>query len=130
MKGSSDEIDELRSSLAELNDHLDDVGIAIEELSQEMINLTEGVDELNDVVEQYDEQIESLQVNMTEANNQINQVDQAHRQLRNDFEYLKYDFRSFTNEISKWQIDVDERLSVTENQLQGYFWSFSLTNVV
>ena len=32
---------------------------------------------------------------------------------------LKYDFRSFTNEISKWQIDIDDRLSETEDQIQG-----------
>ena len=36
---------------------------------------------------------------------------------RNDFEYLKYDFRSFTNEISKWQIAVDDRLSSVEDLL-------------
>merc|ERR1712131_448562 len=84
--GASDEIEELRTSLAELSDQMDAYAIQLEDLS----------------------------TNMTEANHQINQVDQAHKELRNDFEYLKYDFRSFTNEISKWQIDVDERISETE----------------
>ena len=45
---------------------------------------------------------------------------------RNDFEYLKYDFRSFTNEISKWQIDVDDRLSEAENQIKGILKHFQI----
>ena len=56
---------------------------------------------------------------MTDLENQIDVVDEHQRELRNDFEYLKYDFRSFTNQISKWQIDVDERLTATEDQIQG-----------
>ena len=45
---------------------------------------------------------------------------------RNDFEYLKYDFRSFTNEISKWQIDVDDRSSEAENQIKGILKHFQI----
>ena len=59
---------------------------------------------------------------MTDTNRKIDEVDEYQKELRNDFEYLKYDFRSFTYEISKWQIDVDERLSETEDQIQGILW--------
>ena len=50
-----------------------------------------------------------------------------------DFEYLKYDFRLFTNEISKWQITIDEQLIGTvelynelPTKISGFFrvkWS-------
>ena len=84
-------------------------------------NLSQELEELSNTVEQYDEQIDSLQVNMTEANSKIDLVEEHHKELRNDFEYLKYDFRSSQYEISKWQINVDERLNQTENQIQGNF---------
>ena len=68
--------------------------------------------------------IDALQQNMTEANSKLDKVEEHHKELRNDFEYHKYDYRSFTNEISKWQIDVDERLNQTEIQIQGNFYIF------
>ena len=91
----------------------------------EVLEANNGDDtDFNDRIEANEIKIESLQVNMTETNSKIDEVEEHHQELRNDFEYLKYDFRSFTNEISKWQIDVDERLNQTENQIQGNFYIF------
>ena len=40
-------------------------------------------------------------------------------QIRDDFEYLKYDLRIFFIQITQWQIDVTERLSEAESQIKG-----------
>ena len=40
-------------------------------------------------------------------------------QIRDDFEYLKYDLRIFFIQITQWQIDVTERLSKAESQIKG-----------
>ena len=88
----------------------------VENVSDEIENLSKDIEELSSTIGQYDDQIDSLQVNITAANSRIDEVEENHKYLRNDFEYLKYDFRSFTNEISKWQIDVDERLNQTRGR--------------
>ena len=50
--------------------------------------------------------------------------------MRYDFEYLKYDFRLFTVEMSKWQIDVDERFSKIEEQIQGIQFSLFIEVII
>ena len=79
------------------------------------------MEEIFDIIEFYDEQIEILQNNSTETHNEIENIkilEENHQKLRNDHENLKYDFRSFTLEISQWQINFDERLNKTESQIQ------------
>ena len=115
-KGSSDEIDELRNSLGELSDQLDAFGVKIEELSTDMDSQNAKI---NEDIGSLEENFTSLEDELDITDGKIDEVEKYHKDLRNDFEYLKYDFRSFTNEISKWQIDVDERLSETEDQIQG-----------
>ena len=112
-------IDSLNATVGEFDDRINSTETVVENVSQEVVDLSLDVEELSNTVGQYDEQIEELQDNITETNIRINETDEHHKELRNDFEYLKYDFRSFTNEISKWQIDVDERLNQTETQIQG-----------
>lgn len=109
-----------------MSDQLDAFGLQIEEnsysikiLDSSLDDAVENLDEIEHRIDRNEIEIESLQSNMTDTNRKIDEVGEHQRELRNDFEYLKYDFRSFTNEISKWQIDVDERLSATEDQIQG-----------
>ena len=112
---NTNDIVELQESISAVDNYND----RIELNSNSIKSLNLSFEGLHDAIGEYDEQIESLQTNLTEANSKIDEVDEHQKELRNDFEYLKYDFRSFTNEISKWQIDIDERLSETEDQIQG-----------
>ena len=123
IQANSDDIEALERFAGSLSNTVDENTNRIEvveNVSDEVENHSKDIEELSSTIGQYDDQIDSLQVNITVANSRIDEVEQHHKDLRNDFEYLKYDFRSFTNEISKWQIDVDERLNQTENQIQGY----------
>ena len=114
-------IDSLNATVGQFDERIDNIEAVVGSVSDEVENLSGNVEELSNTVGHYDDQIESLQVNMTETNSKMDEVEEHHKELRNDFEYLKYDFRSFTHEMSKWQIDVDERLNQTENQIQGNF---------
>ena len=106
---NSNSIKSLNSSFAYAVDYLDD---RIDRNEDKIGSLGAVIDGLYDVIGEYDDQIEM-------NNNKINEVDERHKELRNDFEYLKYEFRYFTIEISNWQIDVDTRLNKTEDQIQG-----------
>ena len=117
------QIEELSNDMQSQNDQTNqDIG-SLQKFDQTVTeDLNNLASDIADLEEQTQLDIDTLQQNMAEANSKIDEVEEHHNGLRMDFEYLKYDFRSFTNEISKWQIDVDERLNQTEIQIQGNFY--------
>ena len=112
-------IEQNLNNITEIQESIEAIDDRIEENSNNIKYLNSSIDLLYAIIGEYDDQIESLQTNVVEVDSKIGEVEEHQKELRNDFEYLKYDFRSFTNEISKWQIDVDERLSGTEDHIQG-----------
>ena len=112
------DIESLDVAFEEMSEKILNNENVVANLSFEVLNLSDDIEEIFSLFEVYDEQIEVVQKNLTEANTKIENLEENHQELRNDFEILKGDFRSFAIEISQWQINVDDRLNQTETQIQ------------
>ena len=112
------DIESLDVAFEEMSEKILNNENVVANLSFEVLNLSDDIEEIFSFFEVYDEEIEVVQKNLTEANTKIENLEENHKELRNDFEILKGDFRSFAIEISQWQINVDDRLNQTETQIQ------------
>ena len=112
------DIESLDVAFEEMSEQILNNENVVANLSFEVLNLSDDIEEIFSFFEVYDEEIEVVQKNLTEANTKIENLEENHKELRNDFEILKGDFRSFAIEISQWQINVDDRLNQTETQIQ------------
>ena len=112
------DIESLDVAFEEMSEKILNNENVVANLSFEVLNLSDDIEEIFSFFEVYDEEIEVVQKNLTEANTKIENLEENHQELRNDFEILKGDFRSFAIEISQWQINVDDRLNQTETQIQ------------
>ena len=115
-KNYDNRIEENTNEIKSVNSTVQDLSVTVAENEGKIESLEEsnctldGLNDLNDDIEEifslfevYDEQIEVVQKNLTEANTKIENLEENHQELRNDFEILKGDFRSFAIEISQWQ---------------------------
>lgn len=109
IKANEVDIDSVNTTVHENDEKIIKNEAAVENLSFDVSELNSSVDEINTIIKEYDDQFDSLQKNLIQTDQKIDQVQFNFSQ---DLHQLEYD-------IHVWQLNMDKRVSQTENQIEG-----------
>ena len=111
MTGASDEIDELRTSLAELSNQMDAYAIQLEELSTNMTSQNEKINEEIESLEEFDQTVNGSLTDIAD------EIADLREQTEFDVGMLQENITDLKSEFDKNQLEIQAQYHL---KYQGY----------